>query len=289
MLRSLLSLCFAALWICGCSTSTNRVSNGYAFATAGIAYVDAFPAVLDESFELSVAANTATLATARPHLSPQDRITQLRAHNEQLSIRLDRLQSVLQHTLLLRSYFISLQALTAAGNRSRISNAAIATLERFSSVRGDAVELLDDTRKDAVTKTTQLLVTSRQNSLLMDELQVRGQLIEEELRTLEALVDFLVDDMISNAQAISLAQTTPLSQEFSSDDALKEDWNERRISLLRQRMELASLASIQSAAKNLHKTWIDLVENRTTEGALQLLLADVETFVVIAESFQNSD
>ena len=61
--------------LCGaCAVTTQRVNQFDNFAQAGIAYADAVPAVLDESFRVTVTSDSSALIKARPNLSETARL-----------------------------------------------------------------------------------------------------------------------------------------------------------------------------------------------------------------------
>src|SRR5512145_2525802 len=76
----------ALVALAGCATQ--RLERAGQVADAGVAFADAVPAVIDESFVLSVAANSAVLATAHPGLTPERRKADLIAHDQALKEQL---------------------------------------------------------------------------------------------------------------------------------------------------------------------------------------------------------
>jgi len=264
------------------------VKNGNAFANAGITYVDAFPAILDESFDLSVAANSQSLSLSRAELSRDERIEQLEANDALLKERLGLLRDLRQHALLLRGYFIALQALTVADDATDIVTATNGLTERLGELHPKIadVSIGGVTPKELSGPVVQLAVGAYQSKVLKQELSAHGQAIERELALQKAAVQALAEDMRANAElVIQVNEFNPVFEAFVKPGKLPSDWNEQRSAAFRRTIELASLNYVQQAAANLHATWIALVEKRTTAQSLALLIEDVDRVRALARLY----
>jgi len=275
-----------------CATSTVRVNNAATFASAGIAYVDAIPAVLDESFELSVTANSLTLSLARDDLPEDIRSSRLLDNDSLLEDRLKLLRDIKQHSLMLRSYFISLRALTSSENATGISTATSNLVGRLGELRPEiaSATIGDASPQDLVGPAVNLAVGLFQNAALRAELEAHGEAIERELALQESVLNTLVQDMTANADlVIQIEDRNPVFEDFVTSGSLSATWNDRRIAAFRRTVELDSLADIQRAAANMHDTWMAFVENRADDGALNLLLQDIEQLLAAARLFRSDD
>ena len=274
----------------GCASTTTRVENGAAFATAGIAYVDSIPAVLDESFELSVVANSLTLAIAREDLTAEDREQRLSNADDLLAQRLEILRDIKRHSSLLRSYFIALKALTASDSATGITDATKNLVQRLGELQPRIANASIGGAKpaDLIGPATNLIVGLYQNAALKRELEVHGDAIERELALQRAVMETLADDMMANADLrIQIRERNPIFDAFVGAGALPADWSDRRIAALKRIVELGSIEDVEKAASNMHETWIAFVENRATGDAIDLLLQDVEALVDLARLFKS--
>lgn len=275
----------------GCASTDARVRSGSAFATAGITYADALPAILDESFELSVTANSLMLSLSRPELTQQERIDHLKTHDALLKERLSLLRDIRQHALLLRSYFIALKALCETDNATGITTATNGLIERLAELHPTIADATIGgiSLQELSAPVVQLAVGAFQSRVLAQELSAHGQAIERELALQDAFMQALVEDMRANADlVIQVKELNPVFEAFVESGKLPKDWGERRIAAFRSTSELASLNDAQQAAANLHDTWIALVEKRTTAQSFELLIEDIERVLALTRLFTSN-
>src|SRR5262245_38693242 len=130
---ALAALALAAL--AGCATQ--RLERAGQVSDAGVAFANAVPAVVDESFVLSVAANSSVLATAHPGLTPKQREDDLMRHDKALKEQLPILSDLKSHARLLRSYFIALGAIARSEAPAGISAATGKIVRELSNAGVD--------------------------------------------------------------------------------------------------------------------------------------------------------
>ncbi len=282
----------SALIVSGCAANQARVEKGGNFATAGIAYVDGLPAVFDESFELSVAANTHQLLLGRDVLTEDDRERELAESDELLEERLSLLRDLRRHSLLLRSYFISLKALTSNDNATGINSAADGVIASLAKLRpGIEDKTIGDAKvSELIGPVVSLVVGAYQNSALKNELAARGPVIERELALQKEVINALVDDMTDNAQLIiQIEQLNPIFEEYVTAANVSAYWNNKRVAAYKQTVSLETYDDIKKAAANMHSAWTALVERRESEGSLNLLIEDIEQFLAVVRKFKSND
>jgi hypothetical protein len=274
----------------GCASTRARVKSGDAFATAGITYVDALPAILDESFDLTVAANSLSLSQARAELTQQERVDRLKTNDELLEKRLRLLRDIRQHALTLRSYFIALKALSEADNATGMSDTTSGLIKRLADlhpkIAGSTIGGVSP--QELISPLVKLAVGKFQSSVLTQELNAHGPAIERELALQEALIRALVDDMRDNTVLVIQAEEHRVFNAFVESGKLPGDWRARRTAAFRSTSEIASLNDLQQAAANLHDTWIAFLENRTTPLSLDLLIEDIEQVSALAQLFTSN-
>lgn len=276
----------------GCASTKAHLDSGGVFASAGIGYVDALPAILDESFDLSVSANSLILTLARDDLTEQERADRLGKNDELLRERLSLLRNLRRHSLLLRSYFVALKALTVSDSATGITEATNGLVGRMAELRPEIADKAIGGIKpqELIGPVVQLTVGAYQSSVLKRELSAHGEAIERELALQNATVQALVEDMQANADLkIQIEELNPIFTAFVEASKMPSDWSDRRIAAFRRTSQLMSLDDVQKAAANLHETWIALVEKRTTEQSLNLLIEDVERLLALASLFESSD
>jgi len=286
-----LSLLLTVL-VSGCATSQARIEGGANFATAGIAYVDALPAVFDESFKLSVDANSHQMLLARDDLTEDERSDQLALADQQLTERLQLLRDLRRHSLLLRSYFLALHALMANDEASGISSGTQNVINSLNDLRpGIADATIGGANvSDLLAPATKLVVGAYTNAALTRELRERGDMIERELALQQELISALVEDMMDNAQLIvQIKELNPVFEEYVTENSVSDNWSDKRLSAYKRTVNLESYDDIRKAASSMHASWIALVENRTTEESFDLLLQDVEQLLAVARLFKAKD
>ena len=284
-------LCMTTV-LSGCATSQARVESGGTFTTAGIAYVDAIPAVLDESFALTVTANSHQLLLSREDLTEDKRAEELGKSNALLNERQQLLKNLRRHSLLLRSYFLALQALTADDNASGINSVTEGVVTRLAALRPGIEDKTIGNAKitDLIGPGINLIVGAYQNAALKQELAARGEAIERELALQKEAINALIDDMTDNAQLIiQIEEFNPIFIEYVSAKSISKTWNDKRLSAFKRTVSLESHDDIRNAAASMHSTWIALVEKRDTEATINLLIEDVERFSAVARLFKSDD
>jgi hypothetical protein len=275
----------------GCASTDAKLRRGNAFATAGIAYVDALPAILDESFDLSVAANSLTLSQARTELTQQERIDRLKINDALLKQRLSLLADIRQHALILRSYFIALKTFTETDNATDISNTTIGLIESLADLHPKIANATIGgiSLQELISPVVRIAVAQFQSRLLTRELNAHGQAIERELALQEAFMQALVEDMRANADLVhQVEELNPVFDAFVGSGKLPSDWKARRIAAFRSTSEIANLDDAQQAAANLHDTWIAFLEKRTTSLSFDLLIEDIEQMLALTQLFTSN-
>jgi len=295
--RALPAVFLVALAVSGCATTQARTERGANFATAGIAYVDALPAVFDESFRLSVEANTDQLLLAREDLvfDSEDETMEARANalsdaDAALTERLQLLRNLQKHALLLREYFMALHALMVNDAASGISSNAQNVINSLNQLRPGIADasIGDASVSDLLGPATNLAVGVYTNTALTNELRERGAAIERELALQEELLSALVEDMQHNAETIVLIEElNPVFTEFVEASRVSDSWSDRRIAAYKRTVGLSSYDDIRKAAATMHASWVALVENRGTEEAFDLLLRDVDEMLSVARLFKS--
>jgi hypothetical protein len=275
------------LALAGCATQ--RIEKAGRVADAGIAFADAVPAVMDESFVLSVAANSSVLASAHSGLTPERRQADLMAHDKALREQLPILRDLKNHARLLRSYFIALGAIARSDAPAGISAATGKIVSELSNagVSLSAKKVGGVAISDVIQPAIDFAVAAYQNAILRNELEERGHVIERELELQRAALALLGDQMQADGEArIEHELWNPVFTEYVGAAPLPSDWTARRVAAYQQTVDLESLHKAVAAAEKLHASWIAFAEDRLDEADLLQLLKDVEELVILADQMQ---
>ena len=278
----------ALVALAGCATQ--RLERAGQVADAGVAFADAVPAVIDESFVLSVAANSAVLATAHPGLTPERRQADLIAHDQALREQLPILHDLKNHARLLRSYFIALGAIARSDAPAGISAATGKIVGELSNagVNLSAKQVGGVAISDVIQPAIDFAVATYQDAVLNNELKERGHAIERELELQRAALALLGEQMQADGEArIEHELRKPVFTEYVSAAPLPSDWTARRVKAFQQTVDLEALNNAAAAAEKLHTSWIAFAENRLDEADLLQLLKDVEELVIQADQMQS--
>ncbi len=166
----------------GCAARATQFSD---FAQAGLAYVKASEAVIDEAGTASIKANNVTLVRTRPAIPPDKRLDEINTHNELLRQRLAILQDIRRHGRLLQTYFQALAALAGSDAPRTSAAAAESAFAALSKVSPEikAAKTGVASLGDLVPAVTKPLVASFRHNALERELGWRPRhRLEEGLR-----------------------------------------------------------------------------------------------------------
>jgi hypothetical protein len=287
---NLLAIIGFVVGVAGCGT-TQTVQEADSLAAAGIAFADAVPAVLDESFVLSVTAASLVLAQGRADVPAAVRSQQLQSQDALLTERLSILRDLKRHALLLRSYFVALRGISQTDAASGISAETENLVARLADLRPEiaAAQIGGTPVNDLIQPAVDLAVGAYQNAILTRELEARGEAIEREIEVQRAVLAAIRDQMIADRELqIQVEERNPLFFQYFDEGPLPDDWADRRIAALRRVVEVQSYDAAEQAATSLHQSWIAFVENRLDPATLALLLRDVDDMLTLVETLQAS-
>lgn len=263
----------------GCVAARPAPSNGANFASAGVAYADAVTELIEESFTLSVEANSIQLALARDSLTEQERSERLVLADGQLERRRQLLDDLKTHAEVLRDYFTALNALLVSDSGESVEAAVSGELSRLPGLQKTiAAREIGGVRLDGlVAPAAAMAVGQHRNAVLQHELAARGVLIERELALQEAVTQALVGQMRDDAHFIAtIRNVNPVYDDYVSAHKLSARWPDRRVEKFTQVSRLKSLDKLNQAARKMHAGWIALVENKAAVGGWNLFLQDIE-------------
>lgn len=280
------ALLLAATVLPACA-STARVGQFHAFAEAGVAYVDAADAFLDEAGDAAVDADSRLLMVARERLPDSaNRTRSLLDSNSLLRERLNLLSDLRRHGQLLRAYFLALAALAESDRPAEIGEAtreivdALGRLdERIRAARVGGARV-----GEFAAGVTELAVATFRRAALDRELEAHADLIARELDLQEAAMRAVAGQLHADL-AIVLAglETTEVVRPFAGTRQLPRRWPDSRREILRAGQAIESADAAADAAARLRRAFVALAEDRLGTADLQPLVADVDRIVDLIE------
>jgi len=279
----------AALSACSAVDKVDKADN---LASAGIAFADSVPAFIDESFVLTVTANSLVLKQARDDLTEKVRIGRLQENDQLLIERLRILRDLKRHALLLRSYFVALKAITwtdaASGITDETKNVVARLGELSPAIKGASID--GAPISDFIEPGVKLIVAVYQNAVLRRELDERGEAIERELALQQAALSAIRDQMIADSDVqVEIEIRNPIFEAFVGSGSLPGNWNNQRVAAFKKSIEFESYNIAAKAAGDLRKNWMAFAENRLDETVLLLLVQDVEALVQLAAKIKAAE
>lgn len=275
--------------VAGCQ-STERVNQVDQFAQAGMAFADTLPAVVDESFALSVQQDSRQLIETRANLGQSSRLDAIDASNELLGERLGILRDFVRHARVLEAYFQSLQLLAQSDAPSRLGAATDGLVDRLGHLNQSIKTKLAETAiggrslAEFLPAAVELTVASLRAQALEAELQRNGEAIERELALTQAFLAMLEEIAQGEFDALrAVADRDEIVLPYAREGALPGDWASRREDAFRARLAFPALAQAAEAAESLRLGFIALAEGRLSPAALGTLVDDVSALVALFE------
>ena len=264
---------------CAVATDTGRLA---AVASAGIAYADKVPPLLDRAFELAAAVDSGALVAARGGLSAEQRRDRLQELDAVMSERLTEYVAAKRHNDLLRSYFLALRTLLDPDGAEEIGDAAkrLATELGKLSPQFKKARMGDVSVLGLIEPATRITVSSFKSAALRQELEARGPTIERELALQEALVTALAQQVRADRAVLSARfRDDEVVEPYVSAARLPKTWPARRLRGLRGAGEVEAAQAAEKAIRSLRKAYVAAVEGRLDYTQAAELATTVEGFV----------
>ncbi|MFO0996421.1 MAG: hypothetical protein U1F33_07015 [Alphaproteobacteria bacterium] len=256
------------------------------FADAGIAYTEAVPAVIDESFQLSVSVDSLQLQQAKPDIDRAARGARLKESDRLLEARLKILRDLKRHVALLRSYFGALKSLSASDATPGLVGTTNSLVDRMAELKPAIADASFAGRpvKSLVNPAVTLAVGAYQNAALRDELTSHGAAVERELDLERAALTAIGQQMTADLDLlVQIRERNPITEAYLRDGPLPSDWSARRMAAFQTTIRSDNLDAARKAAATLHDSWVAFAEGRLGEGGVTLLLRDVASLKALVD------
>ena len=285
----------SALLLCACATQ--RLDQYSAFATAGTTYVANFRQVTAQAGSAMIAVDSVVMATVHRNVgsdverNPDKYSAELVKHDQSLQTHLAVLQLIDTHATLLGSYFNAISKLTDSKTATATSAAAtdlLKSIQGFDASLAKAA-LGGKSIEDYVTVGTVFVVAHFQVKALDDQLQRAAPIIDRALSLQEAAVAAIGTEIkASMTDTLKNRELTDVINPFLSPKDLPGSWNTNREAYLRASVSLNTVDSAQTAIKQLHVTFKQLVENKSGPIDLQTLIKDITDMVAYANAAEST-
>ena len=267
------------------SACAARITQFGDFAQAGLTYVKASEAVIDDAGVASIRANNVTLVKNRPAIPPENRLAEINTHNDLLKERLVILQDIRRHGRLLQRYFQALADLAgsdAPQAAAAAADGAFASLSKLSpgikTAKVGAASV-----GNLIPAVTKPIVASFKVRALERELELRSEAIANEIALQEAAFTAIGQGLVTDLQVqMNTFETEQVNNPFAADGVLPGNWVGNREQLLKMTGTVASAGAAVAAARNLRASFESLVNNRFDRAALDSLLLDINAMLDIA-------
>ena len=281
----------SALALCGCDQE--RLDQYSTFATAGSLYVASFHQLTTQAGSAMIAVDSVVFIQEHSNVASDlakhpkvysDKLTQ---HDKLLLQHLAVLKLLDAHATLLGSYFNAIAKLTDGKTATATSAGATDLLKAIDGMDNDISKctLGGKTVSEYVTVGTSFVVAHFQVKALDDQLQSSAPIIERALELQEAAVAALSQEIKSSlGDALSAKEMSDVINPYLNPHDLPANWNTNREAYLRASMTLTTADSAQTAIKQLHNSFKQLVENKTGPVDLQTLVKGVTDMAAYANA-----
>ena len=284
-----------ALVLCGCDEQ--RLSQYSTFATAGQVYVANFHQVTAQAGSAMIAVDSVLMSTAHKDVvsdlkkNPAKYSAQVEQHDELLQKYLGTLQLIDAHATALGAYFDAIAKLTDNKTATNTASAATDLLNAVDSLNTHLAKatILGKPIADYVSKGTPFVVAHFQVKALDAQLQRAAPIVDIALSLQEGAVTAIGEQTkASLTDTLKNRESTDVIEPFLRTNELPANWNTNREAYLRASVTLSNVSSAQSAIKQLHITFKQLVENQTASIDLQTLITDISAMSAYANATQTT-
>lgn len=281
-LRSRLSVAAlsAAFLLSFCAPA--RLSQFKGFSQAGVSYVKASDAFLDEAGNAAIRGDSTLLLRARPDLDQAERRKQLLANNKLLRERLMLLRQLKEHGNLLGEYFEILGLM--ADNKSTASlgtsaQGVFAGLTKLSpSIK--AAKIGPVSIGDVIPAAVGLVVAPIKVRTLENELKERGPAIEREVALQEAALTLLSRELRTDLTVLAnTVESQQVVTPFAAATEVPSTWSAKRAEILNSQITSETADAAAKAAAKLRQSFQKLLANQFDPSTLSSLTAEIGALI----------
>lgn len=263
-----------------------RVNQFRDFAEAGRVYSEAVNELTKETGNAAIDADSAVLVAAREGLTREEREDRLNQHKESLQSLLAVLSDLRQHTMVLRRYFVSLGELAGEDIPTGISDRASELIGELQTIspRLASAKIGGADVSSFVGHAVPFVVGHFQAKALESHLKAHSATLERELEIHRAVVAALAASTEADLEAVlALDETETVARPYVLGESLPSGWQEERRQSITAEATLSSVGQAVSAADELKRSFVSLVENDGTATSFSELFADINAVLDFIE------
>ncbi|MCI5226862.1 MAG: hypothetical protein D3918_09440 [Candidatus Electrothrix sp. AX2] len=284
--RSILIIPLAGLLLIGCAT--HQQSEYAAFAQAGSKYSHAIDNVLVAAGQAQVDNTSWRLVEFNRKFPVSDE-----EYQKQTNVDLERLtviRDLRSHAQELAKYFGQLNSLATSDAPERTSTSIDGVVNNLN-VLSSTLRTSTPEAFSSLTPLAEIVVEGRIRKVLREELEKRKDIIREELRVQEVILNFLKKD-IAHLLALSkdLKERTLVLEPLQTGSPLAqpEEWVKKRRKVMYLQEQVEELSAAQNLAGNMSKTFNALLSgNKDAVTKINILLDDIENILKVADTIKS--
>ena len=289
--KFVLTILISVVMIFGCATQS--IQQGKDLSTSGIAYTDAVDKLIDVTTDQIIDFDSAELKKTRRGSNLEDMIN---TKNKRLIRVINELNRFRTQTKLLKTYFVSLQALAdstvkddAGGAVKSLSDSISKLNQAFEGNNGN--ESLSEDQKAQIGALSGLAANSihaeKIKRALKRDAKVIGTYLALQENQLTNIADMLKDRFdVSNALFLNEKVIAPYTDK---DKPLPAAWSENRKQWVKTQFVNQQLKTAKEAAKQLRGVWGDILQGKSDINSLSILISDVNEFVTTIQALETAN
>jgi len=255
--------------ISGCDSSKDKYKK---FTEALTGYTTALDGLLQASAPIAIEATSEQLIdqiqTPEGSAISQQNIKNYENSSQEDKERLQLISDLRVHINLLNEYFQLLKDLASSGAPEETKNQ---TKEVFASLEGLGTKLVSEPKfpkdqfailKNAVPSLAEVIVSSKINSALREELEKRKVPIQNQLLLQQVLLAAITDDIKADLKDIEqLREGRLVAREYGTGKIdSPEDWISKRRKILNLQTKIVELNETSQIAEEFRKVFEDIVK-----------------------------
>jgi chaperonin cofactor prefoldin len=289
--RNAALLLIAAFVLSSCA-GAQRADYATQFAKEGVKFTRTLPQLYDEYYRLAIDADSATLASTRdePGITSKELSARLKQADEDLERTSAIVRGLKEHADLLREYFQAIRRLTHEDVGSGVGESTQTLVNGIMMVRGDLGAAIPfGVPVNQIAKPVgNFVVVSLKNRALKRELDEHGETIDRELAVQEAILQKIVRNMASHAEAwTTVAYVNPVYEQFrDANKPLRRSWYAYRRKYLTSEQVIESAQEAEAAMKELRKAWRELAQGGPDASTMAQLIRRVQATVALVNALK---
>jgi gas vesicle protein len=256
-------------------------------AQSGAKFSQSVPPLLNTALNDAISANSATLIMQHAEASEEARKTALLEANDAYRERVRIFADVGSHALLLRSYFVAMEALASTTSDSVIGSEASNLVNAMGALSPgiESFEIAGRPISSVVGSVAPLLVADFRSAALEEELRKNGNAVVRAIELQRAFLQAVASDLGSQLAAQQQTQEfRSVVEPYVSSGQLPSDWATLRAAALEQSPSLGPFTAAASAAESLKISFIAAAEGGASESLFAQLQSDVNRLSALVQA-----